>query len=37
MVNHNAEERPTIQDILNSDILPPRNEDEYFKEAIKVI
>lgn len=28
--------RPLVYDILQNDLLPPKLEDEYFKEALRV-
>mmetsp|Transcript_60791 Transcript_60791/g.140452 ORF Transcript_60791/g.140452 Transcript_60791/m.140452 type:complete len:872 (-) Transcript_60791:10-2625(-) len=37
MVKHGPEERPAAQQLLQSDLFPPKLEDEYLKDALKAI
>ncbi|CAK59890.1 unnamed protein product (macronuclear) [Paramecium tetraurelia] len=37
MTNTDPKKRPTIQEILHSELIPPKMEDELLKEAIKIL
>lgn len=37
MTDIDAFKRPSVYDVLQNELLPPKLEDEYFKEALKVI
>ncbi|KAF9293703.1 hypothetical protein BGZ74_011586 [Mortierella antarctica] len=37
LLNHNLKERPTSLEMLQSDLLPPKMEDEYIQECVRTI
>ena len=37
MLQHNPNERPSALQLSQSPLLPPRIEDEYFKEALQMM
>src|SRR5713226_2828150 len=37
LLKHNPDERPTALELSQSNLLPPRLEDEYFKGALKMM
>lgn len=37
MLDPDAYKRPSVYEILHSEYIPPKVEDEYFLEAIKVV
>ncbi|KAF9353081.1 hypothetical protein BGX34_011807 [Mortierella sp. NVP85] len=37
LLNHNLKERPTSLELLQSDMLPPKLEDEYIQECVRTI
>lgn len=37
MVQQDASKRPTISQILASEFIPPKMEEEYFRETIKAV
>ncbi|KAF9969485.1 hypothetical protein BGZ73_008146 [Actinomortierella ambigua] len=37
LLNHNVKERPTSLELLQSDLLPPKMEDEYIQECVRTI
>ncbi|KAG0224647.1 hypothetical protein BGW42_004971 [Actinomortierella wolfii] len=37
LLNHNVKERPSSLELLQSDLLPPKMEDEYIQECVRTI